>query len=92
MVCEFNELQNHALPNAFSSPRAPFLKCRFCYHSGVVRPTEEEKLSLERWFLTDPERRDVPSRGGPHGEVPAPVRRQRQWGENMAFIVVSGKE
>lgn len=49
------------------------LKCRFCY-LGLVKPRDQEKITLKRYFVTVPKRAEHAL--GPHWEEARSVRMQ----------------
>ena len=69
------------------------LRQNFCYHSAMIRPTDQETMAPEKriGYSQFWKGGSGPCYTGPHGEVPGLVRKQRDQGENIgkSLLVVS---
>lgn len=61
------------------------LKGRFCYYLGMVKPTDEDTIVIEKIVCYSHRSQEAcyGGRRGGHRKASGLVRKQRQWGENM---------
>ena len=75
----------------FSTPSPAFVICRFSDdgHSDRCEVIPHCR-NCELYYSQFPREGGTPHRAGPHREVPGLVRRQKEWGENMAYSLLGG--